>query len=371
MSSADLRRTMRHAAVYAGYILRGTWRFLRVAVPRVYAFGLMAVILWLTYMSIRYLVVSLAVPGKTPPQIAALPTRLDREAIGAGRTAFAALDAAEHPRSPLAHYHRLDSWIEPDRFNDCTRSGCHGPLPHAKGKEVRAFLNMHATSIHCGVCHFQGDEAPRSLVWYDLKTGDARDPPAILQAYEMVSGPDAKSRWKKATADQQRQLVNLLRRASREAGGIAGLDDIADHFNAYRVGSPGFEKVLDSVPEILPRYFRGEYGAKLAVRDAASGRPVLRHPDTESAVREWFARKDTAGADERMKLLAAVHPLRSESAMSCTHCHSVEGSRVDFAKMGYPPARMDDFVAPIVFRMIEHINSGRAFHLPEVLERKH
>ncbi len=368
MSKQRARPILRHAALYSWYAVRSFGRFLRRTVPRVYAFGLMLVITWLTYMSIRYLIVSLAVPGQAPPQIAALPTRLDRDVIGAGRTAFAALDAAEHPRSPLAHYHRLDSWIEPDKFNDCTRSGCHSPLPHAKGKEVRAFLNMHATSIHCGVCHLQGDDVPRPLVWYDLSSGGTRDTPAIMQAYAMVTGPDVKARWKSATAEDQRQLVALLRRASKEAGGISALNDLADHFSAYRVGSAGFDKMLESAPEVLPKFFRGEYGAKLAIRDAADGQPLLSHPGTEAAVREWFARKDAAGPDERQKLLAAVHPLRSDAALSCTDCHRAEGSLMKFAALGYPPARVDDFVAPIVFRMIEHINAGRPFSLPTVIE---
>lgn len=368
MNNHRLRQSLRLAAHYAWTALRGFGRFLRIAVPRVYAFGLIVLITWLTFLSIRYLIVSLTVPATAPPQIADLPIRLDRAVIGTGRSAFAALDAAEHPRSPLAHYHRLDSWIEPDSFNDCTRSGCHSPLPHARGKEVRAFLNMHATSIHCGVCHFQGEDVPRPLVWYDLHTGATREPPAILQAYEMVTGPDVGTRWKSATEEDQRRLVTLLRRAAREGGGISALNDLADHFNAYRLRSVGFEKMLETAPDVLPRFFRGEYGAKLALRDSATGRPILGHPDNEAAVREWFAKKDTAGPDERAKLLAAVHPLRSDAALSCTDCHRVEGSLMDFAALGYPPERVDDFVAPIVFRMIEHINAGRPFHLPEVME---
>lgn len=333
---------------------------------RLYAAALIAVIVGVTWLSLRYLLNSLAV-DQPPAQIVALPTRLDRAALGAGRSAFAALDAAEHPRSPLAHYHRLDSWIRPDSFNDCARAGCHNPLPHSKKKEVRAFLNMHATSIHCGVCHFTQDERPLSLAWYDLDNGKSRDPPSILRAYEMVTGPDVASRWKKADREEQSRLVGLLRSSALESGGARDLEELADHFEAYRLDSPGFERLLTEAPDLLPRHFRGEYGAKLAVLDRATGNTMKGHPNTRTAVREWLARKDSAAESERKELLAAVHPLRRETALTCTDCHTASGGLVDFAKAGYPPARIDQLIAPIVFRMIEHINAGRPFHLPSVI----
>ena len=333
---------------------------------RIYAAALIAIILWLTWLSLNYLLTSLAV-DQPPAQIVALPTRLDRAAIDAGRSAFAALDAAEHPRSPLAHYHRLDSWPRPDSFNDCARAGCHNPLPHSKKKEVRAFLNMHATSIHCGVCHFKQDERPLSLAWYDLDNGKSREPPSILRAYEMLTGVDAASRWKKSGREEQARLVELLRSAAQEAGGARDLEELADHFEAYRLDSPGFQRLLAESPDLLPRHFRGEYGAKLAVLDRATGNTLKGHPNTRTAIRDWLARKDSASEAERKELLASVHPLRRETALTCTDCHTASAGLVDFAKAGYPTARIDQLIAPIVFRMIEHINSGRPFHLPSVI----
>lgn len=354
--------------------LRITWlalqvagRFARRFVVRVYAAALMLAIVWLTFLAVRYLVRSLAVPGITPAQIAALPVRLDRTTMGRGRSAFAALDAAEHPRSPLAHYHRLDSWIQPDTFNDCTRGGCHAPLPHSKRKEVRAFLNMHATSLHCGVCHMKQAETPRPLVWYGLHDGDPREPPAILQAYALLTEPDAGAKWEKEGSSRQRRLVSALRTAAAEAHDLPVLRELAEHFAAYRVGSYGFDRLLEDAPAVLDRHFRGEYGAKLAIRDARTGRPVLGHPDTRKAVKDWLSRKDEAGGDERKALLSAVHPLKSETALSCTDCHRAEGSLIDFTGLGYPDSRIERFIDPIVFRMIEHINAGRPFSLPRTV----
>lgn len=360
-------RAIRNAFLYIWWALRAVGRLARRAIPRVYASAIMLVILWLTYLAVRYLVTSLAVPSGPPPQILALPTRLDRGLLGESRSAFEALAAAEHPRSPLAHYHRLDSWIQPDAFNDCTRSGCHNPLPHSKKKEVRAFLNMHATSIHCGVCHMQADQQPMPLAWYDLNTGRTRDPPAILLAYEILTRTDADAMWKADGLATQRRLVRLLRQAAGEAGNLDVLSQLADHFDAYRVGSAGFENMLKDGPDALARHFRGEYGAKLALTAADTGRPLLGHPNTRSAVETYLARKDSAPPDGKQTLLKAVHPLKRETALSCTDCHRTEGSLVNFTSLGYPEARQRAMIDPIVFRMIEHINAGRPFNLPAVI----
>jgi hypothetical protein len=364
MTKSKLQRV----GVYLRAALRLAGRAAAMAIPRGYAIALFVLITWTTWMAVRYLVTSLASADTAPTQITNLPTRLDRAALGAERSAFDALDAAEHPRSPLAHYHRLDNWIRPDPFNDCTRSGCHGPLPHSRSQDVRAFLNMHATSIHCGVCHFNSEHRPRKLVWYDQTTGRPGEPPAILRAQELVTGPDAPARWKKADASDQRELVRLIRLAARDGGGLRSLDQLADHLEAYRVGSRGFEQVLAEAPAILRRHCRGEYGAKLAMVAQDGSGPQRGHPRTNRAVSEWLANQDTTDAELRARLLNAVHPLRREQALNCTDCHAARDSLVDFAAMGYPREGIERFVAPTLFRMIEHIHAGRPFNLPGVLE---
>jgi len=355
-------------------LVRQTWRavclfarFLREAIPRAYAVAMVALISWLTWMAVSYLVSSLATEAGPPAQVMGLPTRLDRSVQAASRTQFAAMDSAEFPRSPLAHYHRLDSWIQPDRFNDCTRSGCHNPMPHAKRKEVRAFLNMHATSIHCGVCHFDSAQTPRPLTWYDLETGHATTSPAILQAFELLTSEKTLKQRAEPTKADQDQLVALLRRAARAANDLPALNRLADHFAAVHPSSEAFQRMLDEAAGAVPRHFRGEYGVKLALRDDSSGAPQLGHPKTESAIAAYLAAKDKAGEAELERLLKAVHPLRRETALNCTDCHRHEGSLIDFAQIGYPEARIDLLVNPIIFRMIEHIGAGRPFRLPEVV----
>ncbi|GJQ25416.1 MAG: hypothetical protein HBSAPP02_04480 [Phycisphaerae bacterium] len=389
-------------------IASASWRAFRRTIPRVYALALGALIGYLTFAAVRYLIVSLAIESGPPPQIAALPTRLDAATLSAGRSAFAALDAAEHPRSPLAHYHRLDSWIAPDAYNDCSRSGCHAPLPHARDKELRAFLNMHASSMHCGVCHFDHQPTPLKLAWYDLQSGQARGTPALLDAYGMVlAATAAESRGAERPTphrtdpsfdqDRANQLGNLLNQAADAAGGSRSLKELARHIAAVRPGSPAMAKLLDAAREELPRHFRGEYGAKLAVVDR-DGKLLRGHPNTEQAKRNYLeavrraAERIGAGASpssqavttsqavdvaprpdtglsqaERDSLLAAVHPLRRKQPRTCTECHRSDQSLIDFKAIGMPGPRVDALVNPVVFRMIEHIGQGRSFGLPEFM----
>lgn len=390
-----------------------SWRAFRRTFPRVYALALTALIGYLTFAAVRYLIVSLAIESGPPAQITALPTRLDAATLAAGRSAFAALDAAEHPRSPLAHYHRLDTWIAPDAHNDCSRSGCHAPLPHARDKELRAFLNMHASSMHCGVCHFDHQPTPLKLAWYDLKTGEPRGTPALLDAFGMVLAAgvpaaageaDAMGRGPRrseaSTIDQSSadRLGQLIHEAADAAGGSRSLKELARHIAAVRPGSPAMDKLLIAAREELPRHFRGEYGAKLAVVDR-DGNLLRGHPNTEEAKRNYLQaveraaerngaavsptnqtvttsqavdvapRQDTGlPQNERDSLLAAVHPLRRKEPRSCTDCHRSDQSLIDFKAIGMPGPRVDALVNPVVFRMIEHIGQGRAFGLPEFMQ---
>ena len=69
------------------------------------------------------------------------------------------------------HFHHIDFDFKPDKTNYCIE--CHGDLPHAKIKELRAFGNMHASFISCQTCHVQleGDARTGVFKWYDRETG--------------------------------------------------------------------------------------------------------------------------------------------------------------------------------------------------------
>lgn len=346
-------------------VLHGLYVSGRAVLPRAYAAGLMLLICYVTFRAVRYLILGLTTTG-APAKIVELPRRLDRDLLGTERSAWRALGGTMNTRSPLAHYHRLDGWIAPDHFNDCARSGCHAPLPHSKRKEVRAFLNMHATSIHCGVCHMKTDERPLGLTWYDLETGQSTSPPAVLEAYRLLQSREAPTVEDAAAKAMQSQLVDLLRRADQSAGGVPALRELAGHFAAARAGSDVFAMIWTQARDVLPRHFRGEYGAKLALRQPGNGEPVLGHPNTEGAVREYLRRGDKADTAERKQLLEAVHPRKRDSALHCTDCHTTKDGLVDFSKAGYPPGRIEALTSPTIARMIEHINSGQSMNLPRV-----
>ncbi|MBK8270957.1 MAG: hypothetical protein IPK83_22675 [Planctomycetes bacterium] len=343
---------------------RATWKVIRASLPRAYAVSMILIIGWLTWRSVSYLVVSLLYPTEVPAQIADLPTRLDRESLRKEREAWKAVDATDSPRSPLAHYHRLDTWIEPDKFNDCTRGGCHAPLPHSRRKEVRAFLNMHATSMHCGVCHMETDREPLDLIWYDLAEGEPREAPSIIKAYDALTSEAALARLEEPDAALQKELVTLIRAAAEEAHSPRALRELAEHLAAVRPKSSAFAKLIVAARETLPKYFRGEYGAKLAIQDRATGKPLLGHPGTDADVERYLLNRSTLNDDERNELLKKIHPLKRTKPLTCSQCHRDENSLIPFARLGYPQTRVDSLVHQVVIKMIEHIDKGKPFQMP-------
>ncbi len=370
--------------------LRSAGRLARIVTPRIYALVLILLIGWLTWRSVRYLVASLTRPARPPAQIVDLPTRLDEAMLRTQSSAWAGLRATEHPRTPPAHYHRIDAWIHPDPRSDCTQSGCHGPLPHHRRKEVRAFLNMHATSMHCGVCHFDRDDRPLKLVWYDLDDGRPRPPPSILAALDLLTADHSSADDSSASADatptdiDQARIVRLLEAAAEEADDAQALKTLAEHFAAVRPGSSAYRKLTESTRQSLPRHFRGEYGAKLAVRKEGSTEPLLAHPGSEAAVQKYLTstggsgRPSSVGREsgvgraslpataDNKTLLDAIHPLRRSQPRECHECHTAEGGLIDFAAAGFPRVRVNELVDPIVVRMIEHVSQGRAFQMPSL-----
>lgn len=346
----------------------GIGRVLREAIRRAYALVLLILIGWVSWRAFDYLLVSLIVPSETPRQITALPRRMDPDLLKTQRAEWEALSAVPHARSPLAHYHRLDAWMQPDPGNDCTTSGCHSPLPHAQRKETRAFLNMHATSLHCGVCHMKPAMEPAELVWYDLTTALRSGPPAILSVLsELLQLRSAEAGGSVADIAGRRRIQDQMGAAARQSGGNPALTELANHFAAVRAESPAFDELVTAALASLPRHFRGEYGHKIALRDAASGKAVLGHPGTRDAVVRFRQRRATAGDEEKVRLLAAVHPLKRDEPLSCDACHRVEGGFIDWSSLGYPPSRVHDLEHSMLFQMIQRISEGNEFHMPGFL----
>jgi hypothetical protein len=333
---------------------------------RIYALALIWVVLWLSWKAFFYLLAALILPAEPPPQIVDLPTRLDEKILARAGGSFAGIQATENPRVPLSHYHRLETWYQPEPLNGCTQAGCHAPLPHGKNRADRAFLNMHATSLHCGVCHERSEQEPLQLVWYDLRNGEPAGPPALLGAYEWLTSRSLEEE-ERFTKEDQRRIVSLLHAASDESDGDPVLEHLAAHLAAVSVKGSEFTRLLGLARNTVPRHFRGEYGAKLALADPASGKPLLGNSRGDPAVVDYLAKRDRLSDEEGKRLLEKVHPTKRDRTLECSRCHTLEGSLVDLAAAGYPEARRRAIVQPIVMEAVENMKAGRPFHIPTFL----
>ena len=345
----------------------GARRLLRTLVDlcvRLYALALTLALGLAAAAVLYYLFHDLLAPYHPPEQIAALPRRIGLRELATGPQRFEAIRRSELARSPLSHFHRITGWPRPDRANDCTRSGCHTPLPHGQHKQVRAFLNMHATALHCSVCHLTSDRKPLLLVWYDPQTGRPAEPPALLRAYAWLTSARVRDA-KHFTEDEQRRIVKLLRQASAGVGGEPVLEELARHLAAVRPDSEQFRSLLETTRSELPHHFRAEYDTKLALA-GPDGQPVLGFPGRTRLIESLIARR-AAGQEPDAQQVKALHEGLRQPTLHCTDCHRADGSLVDLAALGYPPARIRHLRQAMIFRMIEDIAAGQPFHLPAFL----
>ena len=349
---------------HSARMARAVWRGIKSVLRRAYALGLIVLITWVSYRAFQYLFVALLAPSEAPQQITGIPERLDAATLATQQAEWQGLSSVTFARQPAAHYHRIDTWIQPDPRNNCTTSGCHAPLPHQERKETRAFLNMHATSIHCGACHMEHEAAPLPLGWYALDTGERVDAPSVLRAYEALL--DLTESGAAAPEDLRRRVVELMKRAAAETNAAPGLIKLARHFSAVRITSEAFDKLARAALTEMPRHFRGEYAAKIALTDA-SGATNLAHPGTQDAVRRYLEAPANLDDAARLKLLNEIHPLRRSVPRGCGDCHGQDARLVDWRSLGYPPLRVGELTDPLVARMIAHIAAGQPFHLPQFL----
>jgi hypothetical protein len=351
-------------------VLSGAGRLVWQLGKRGYALALISLVLWLSWMSLHYLVAALILPARPPAQIVDTPLRLKPSVMMRSQNAAKSMPTISNDRSPLSHYHRLDTGFQPDALNGCTITGCHAPMPHGKNKADRAFLNMHSTSIQCSVCHAQASQKPLPLAWYDLQTGKTRsEAPALLRAYEWLTRPSVRA-TNAFTASDQTEIVRLLREAADEAYAETDLVSLSKHLAAVRATSDEFSHLVKVARDACQGHFRGEYGAKLALIDPRNSKALLRNQGNEDAVRDFLARRDRLTVDEKKALVEKIHPLRRDPTLHCVECHRIEGGLVDFRSLGYPPARIQAISSPLVTRAIDHIVEGKPFYLPSFLEIK-
>ena len=84
------------------------------------------------------------------------------------------------PKLP-GHFHHVGRWYQSDKWNFCVK--CHGPTPHSKAPQQRAFLNMHNLFISCQVCHVRDQEgvSPTRFGWVDITKGQLCSNPEMAE----------------------------------------------------------------------------------------------------------------------------------------------------------------------------------------------
>lgn len=365
MANAPARQPKRSFAGLLKALPALLWKLLLQLIIRTYAIVLIAVVLYLSLSAFLYLVNNLMLAGPPPDRIVDLPKKLNAEVLAKPTAEFTAVVETDNVRTPLSHYHKIDTWYIPDRANGCTTSGCHAPLPHGANKANRAFLNMHAMTLHCGVCHMEvaDEHPPLPLEWYNPISGAPSEPPPLLRAYGWLMAHQATPKSELTPADQA-TIVSLLQAAVNAAGGEPSLEALAQHFAAVRVQSPAFQQILAAAPDTVAYQFRGAYGAKLALIDAQTGAPLLQHPGSEAAVAEFRARGDELTGEARADVLNRVHTRRRSNTRRCTDCHTPTNSLVDLAGLGYPPARIERLTHPLLMEAVQRIADGQTFYMP-------
>ncbi len=178
---------------------------------------------------------------------------------------------------------------------------CHGAVPHDKAKEIRAFLNMHAFFMACEVCHIPPKNGQPA---WDFRWYEKNDG-------KVISNP------------------------------------------------PGL------VTTEIEKY--GNYGAKIAPGIEKNG--VFRFINTEKErdfVDEYLKKKDLLGEMEQSKMKKVIHRKVAEEPILCEKCHTDNNEKpyLPFAKLGYPPRRINALTSAEVVGMVKKY---RKFYIPKFL----
>ncbi|HOA72935.1 MAG TPA: hypothetical protein PL151_01175 [Phycisphaerae bacterium] len=326
---------------------------LKNVLVRGYTLGILLVVVFTGYTAVSYLYRSIFKPGKPPTEILAWKGETAAERL---RTPGALGITEPAGRAPLAHYHAVDRWYQPDLRNGCITSGCHDPIPHSQSKELRAFANLHSTFMSCEVCHRQASATPISAVWVSTKTGKPQPAPAILQLLARFSAATQPA----DLADQSESVLQLLRQAIDVSGGDPVLNFLALQLETSQPGSPVWRQAIQQLAEELPNHARGEYGAKIAMADGPGIRPTSR--EFAKLTEEYFSRK--ADQADRTRILGRIHEGIIQRPQACVPCHRTENPMLDFKALGYSPSRIDALTSTPIVGMIQQIREGQPFNLP-------
>lgn len=204
-------------------------------------------------------------------------------------------------------FHHIGFEIQQDTVSICIR--CHGDVPHDKSKEVRSFLNMHAFYTACETCHIRPDEGQTNwqFRWYDKQTGEVSENPV--------------------------QLVEIE--------------------NMYR----------DNHEKQYPSY--GNYGTKIAPGTYVNNTfSFLKSEKDRSFVERFITDQDQLSQQQKSQMKKLIHKVVNKKPIQCNNCHQEKNPYIPFAKLGFPPRRVDELTNTSVVGMIDKY---KEFYIPSFL----
>ena len=255
----SLRSALTGAAIRAK-----AWRLM----IRMYALLILCVLVLCGYLAVAYLVKLVFYAAPLPVSVEQWQGNLD---VAALRSDTAPGVETPAPRAPLSHYHQINQWMQQDKTNGCTISGCHEPLPHDMRAKVPAFANFHTTFLACQMCHVPTDNRPAAAQWISIDTAKPQDTPSILRLMKMLEiETDLIS---SRPAEAQPRLRRLLGQTISDVGGDPLLDEILAQIETSEPGSPVWKQAVTLLTSELPQHARGEYRAKLVWSELAGNAP--------------------------------------------------------------------------------------------------
>jgi hypothetical protein len=328
---------------------------------RIYAFILVGVLLYVFYLAVSYLVVTVFYPAPVPERLLASPGLLGVEQLRAQTIPGAPAGPA---RTPMSHYHEAGPPMLADRSNGCTISGCHEPLPHSRSVYVRSFANLHSTFLTCQMCHAPVEQKPVKAAWVSTTTGLVTEPPALVQLMKMFQ--------------TQRQQIEASPAAAND-GILALLAQVVEisqdpllrylylEISTAEPGSPVWRDAVIRLDQQLASQTRGEYGAKIAPVAAADS--YLRESEKMREGARPILAASTQSA-EYTRLNDELHKDILPKPDRCTMCHGETPPLVDFVALGYSPQRAEFLRTNPVARQVQDVREGRQFYLPSITEER-
>jgi hypothetical protein len=331
------------------------WRTVKSALVRIYALALLIIVGWAGLLAFVYLYQFVFVPQPVPERFVKWEANIDPASLRNGKH-----DDEKPLRAPLSHYHQSERLTQKDPKNGCTIAGCHEPLPHTNAKQVPAFANFHTTFLSCEMCHDSTAASSGSAAWFDLAAHARTDGPALLKLIRYLdeSAGEVQSNPRAAHA----RITPLLARVVQVADREPLLEHLRLQIDTSEPGSPVWRRSVEHLKGELPAHVRGEYGAKLT-RDASRYAGEF---DRLSELAPGY-NKSLRGTAERQALHQQAHRGIVKEAVACTTCHGGERSSLDYAGLGYGPARSRHLSQLQLANLMQQIRSGERFYIPRLL----